>query len=324
MADKTHKNLNITQLNDLFLLLVKLIHTEINHLTQALQLDTNTVLTLVSDLKHMGLDISIKANNVHLLNNIDILDIELLITTLNKHHINKPLSYYFASDSTNNIARNHKSTGIYLADYQYEGKGRRKKKWLTPLAQSVALSISYDFNFSLQQLTGLNIAVGVAILNTAAYFNCNNIGVKWPNDVLRGKEKVAGILIEATGNTQKCRAIIGIGLNWNVRQELLDIIDQDCCNIDIKNTSRTEFIAQLIIQVADIIKEFSLNGLTRILPQWQSRDLFTGQTVNILQDNITHQAKYIGVNLDGSLQIETSNQSKTIASGEVSIKQIND
>lgn len=320
MANQTHINVNTAQLNDLFLLLVKIPNTEINHLSQVLHLNANAIHRLITELNQMGLDISVRENKVNLSNPIDTLDIDLLASILKENHINKPLSYYFASDSTNHIARKESSTGLYISDYQCSGKGRRQKKWLTPLAQSIALSISHDFNFSLQQLTGLNIAIGVAIINTSNYFNCKNLGLKWPNDVLRDKEKIAGILIEASGNTQKCRAIIGIGLNWNIRHELLDSINQKCGNIDIHNTNRTEFLAQLIIEVENIIKEFSINGLTHILPHWQSKDLFVGQTVNIIQDQDICQVKYLGVNSDGSLQVKTSDQLKTIASGEVSIK----
>ena len=322
MANHSHKKLNLPKLNDLLQLLVKQTHIETNHLAQLLHLENTELQSLLDDLNHMGLDISIKTNKVHLNNPIDLIDRELLTTLLKNNTGIKPLHYFFASDSTNNIARSNNSTGIYLTDYQFQGKGRRKKKWITPLAQSVALSISHDFNFSLQHLAGLNIAIGVAIINTAAHFRCTDIGLKWPNDVLRGNEKVAGILIEATGNTKKCRAIVGIGLNWNIRQDLLDLIDQDCCNIGLKTTSRTKFIAQLITEVENIIKEFSINGLTHILPQWHACDLLTGQTINVLQEDITQQAQYIGVNSDGSLQIKIDDLPKTIASGEVSIKRL--
>ena len=320
MVDQKHKTLNDPKLESLFYLLVKTPQIKIDEISARLQIDVACVLSMVSTLKSMGLSVQILSNKIVLQQKIDAIDNKALLAQLTKNHIEKPLHYHFTSASTNQLARENKYPSIYISDYQFAGKGRRKKQWLTPLAQSIALSISHDFNFSLQKLTGLNIAIGVAIINTANYFACHHLGLKWPNDVLAIKGKVAGILIEASGNTQNCRAIIGIGLNWNIRQELLDSIEQDCCNIEINTVSRTEFIAQLIIQVDKVLSEFTDHGLRNLLPKWQSCDLFAGHNINILQNDTIKTAQYIGVNLDGALDVKIDGHAQTIASGEVSIR----
>jgi BirA family biotin operon repressor/biotin-[acetyl-CoA-carboxylase] ligase len=320
MDNQKHKTLNYPQLENLFYSLVNTPQIEINDLSTSLQLDVDSVLSLISTLNSMGLSIQILSNMIILQQKIDAIDSQALLTQLKSNHIEKPLHYHFASHSTNQLARENNTASIYISDYQYAGKGRRKKQWLTPLAQSVAISISHDFKFSLQSLTGLNIAIGVAIINTASSFGYHHLGLKWPNDVLANKGKVAGILIEASGNTKNCRAIIGIGLNWNIRQELLDTIEQDCCNIEINTTTRTEFIAQLIIQVNKVLSEFTDYGLKNLLPKWQTSDLFTGHNINILQNDTIKKAQYLAVNLDGSLQVNIDEHIQTIASGEVSIR----
>lgn len=320
MDNQKHKTLNDPQLENLFYSLVNTPQIKINDLCISLQLDVDSVLSLISSLISMGLSIQTISNTIILQHKIDAIDSKALLNKLNNNQIKKPLHYYFASHSTNQLASENNTAGIYISDYQYAGKGRRNKQWLTPLAQSIAISISHDFNFSLQRLTGLNIAIGVAIINTATYFDYHHLGLKWPNDVLANKGKVSGILIEASGNTQNCRAIIGIGLNWNIRQELLDSIEQDCCNIEINTISRTEFIAQLIIQVNKVLSEFTDHGLKNLLPKWQANDLFTGHNINILQNDSIKKAQYIGVNLDGSLQVKIDDYPQTIASGEVSIR----
>jgi BirA family biotin operon repressor/biotin-[acetyl-CoA-carboxylase] ligase len=320
MDNQKHKTLKDPQLENLFFLLVKTPQVEIEDLSTRLHLDTDTILSMISILNSMGLAIHTRSNKVTLEQDINAIDYKELLTQVRNNDIEKSLHYHFASHSTNQLAREDNSAAIYISDYQYAGKGRRKKQWLTPLAQSIALSISHDFNFSLQKLTGLNIAIGVAIINTAKHFSCHHLGLKWPNDVLAKKGKVAGILIEASGNTQNCRAIIGIGLNWNIRQKLLNSIEQECCNIKINAVNRTEFIGQLIIQVHKAILEFTNNGLINLLPKWQANDIFTGHTINILQNDTSKKAKYIAVNLDGSLHVEINNQTQTIASGEVSIR----
>jgi BirA family biotin operon repressor/biotin-[acetyl-CoA-carboxylase] ligase len=320
MVDQEHKALNDPQLENLFLLLVNEPQIEIKELSTRLQLDVDTILSMISTLNNMGLAIHTLSNKVTLKQNFDAIDNKKLLTQLRTNDIEKPLHYYFASNSTNQLARDNQTEAIYISDYQYAGKGRRKKQWLTPLAQSIALSISHDFDFSLQKLTGLNIAIGVAIINTAKHFGCYNLGLKWPNDVLANNGKVAGILIEASGNTQNCRAIIGIGLNWNIRQGLLDSIEQGCSNIEINTTCRSDFIGKLIIQVHKVILEFTNHGLKHLLSKWQANDMYSEHSINILQNDISTKAKYIAVNLDGSLHVEIDNQTQIIASGEVSIR----
>lgn len=293
-----------------------------DQLKTILHCDESELIDLISDLKQMGLDISVKDKNIRLLNPIDVIDVESITSILIQSNIAKPINYIFSTTSTNQIANSSKNDRIYLADYQNSGKGRQEKRWISPLGQSIAISITHNFNFGLNQLSGLNIAIGVAIIQTAKYFGIQGLGLKWPNDVIGEMGKIAGILIQLSGNKQKSHAIIGIGLNWNVREKLFESIEQECMNIPQTNVSRSEFIAQLIVQVEAMLKEFSNNKLQNILEHWQQHDIYKEQTVNILQDELKWQAKYIGINAQGLLLVEKSGNLKTIANGVVSIRKV--
>ncbi|VAW41610.1 hypothetical protein MNBD_GAMMA01-2056 [hydrothermal vent metagenome] len=308
-----------TLLDNLYNLLLDSSHTHINTLSAKLQLNNEAIDKLLSVLSYMGLDICRSADIVQVKNKFDSIDLNLLTTTLSQAQIHKSINYYFSTTSTNKKAKEATNPAIYLSEHQSAGMGRKEKKWLTPLGQSIALSITHDFEFGLGQLSGLNIATGVAIINTAKKCGCSSLGLKWPNDVLGSQGKVAGILIEASGNNQSCHVIIGIGVNWSVTESLLDTIEQDCMNIEIKSFSRTEFIAQLIIEVETIIAEFAQNRLINIQSNWQKHDLFINQTITVLQDNKHWQAKYIGINQQGCLQVATTQGMKTLTNGEVSI-----
>ena len=291
-------------------------------LCKILELDKKNIQVLISRLKNMGLDIYQKVDKIKLITKVQRLDIDLIKTKINKAQIDKPINYYFSTTSTNKLAKQEQKTAIYISEHQSAGKGRQARLWITPLAQSIAISISHDFNFGLNELSGLNIAIGVAIINTVKKYGYSHLGLKWPNDVLGQDGKVAGILIEATGNKTTSRVTIGIGINWQVRQSLLDSIEQDCMNIKIDNCSRTEFIASLIIAVEEILIEFTQNKLKNIIPIWQQFDALSEQTINIITDNKIQQAKYIGINQHGLLRVEIDQQIKTLASGEVSIRKI--
>ena len=312
-------NKKLAQLEALYNLLVSNPDTGVNELSLLLKLTPETILQLLSKLITMGLDIYIKRDTIRLKNKVDCLDSDLIVSTIKKVGIKKPIHYSFSIASTNEQAAKDKNQAIYICNHQSAGVGRQSKSWLTPLGQSIAISISHDFKFGLGQLSGLNIAIGVALINTIKKCGYNHLSLKWPNDIFGQDGKVAGILIEASGNNSKCRAIIGIGLNWQIQQSLLASIEQKCMNIDIQGYTRTEFISKLIIEIEQVVCEFSQNKLTNIKSQWDKHDAFINQNINIIYKNKIDRARYIGINQQGLLTVKLNNEMKTLASSEVSI-----
>ena len=295
---------------------------EVNSEQLANELSLDNLGHLVSCLRHMGLDIQQNSRSICLNHTEPKLDLELITNSLKLAQINKPLNYLFTTSSTNKIARENKQSAIYIADHQSTGHGRAAKQWLTPLGQSIALTLSHNFDFGLQHLSGLNIAIAVAIIKTIKKCGYDHIGIKWPNDLLGSAGKVAGILIEISGNNSHCQAHIGIGINWQIRQSLLDSIDQDCMNIGIKGYSKSEFIVMLIIELENILQEFTTNRLSNIIKIWRQYDVFVGKKINIISDNQITPAEYIGINEQGLLSVKLNKETKTLASGEVSIRKV--
>jgi BirA family biotin operon repressor/biotin-[acetyl-CoA-carboxylase] ligase len=286
------------------------------------ELSLNNIEALVSGLRQMGLDIHQNKQVIYLNHNCEKPDQELIANELRLTQINKPIHYVFTTSSTNKIARENKQPAIYIADHQSAGHGRASKQWLTPLGQSIALTLSHNFDCGLQHLSGLNIAIAVAVIQTINKCGYNHLGLKWPNDLLGIDGKVAGILIEISGNTSSCQAHIGIGINWQIRQCLLDSIEQDCMNIGISNYSKSEFIVMLIIEIENILQEFSTNKLSNIIKIWRQHDALAGKKINIIRDNKNTLADYIGINEQGLLRVKMNKEIKTLASGEVSIRKV--
>lgn len=309
-------------LNGLYDLLIQKSTINFDELKKCLGIFEKDIISLTFELINMGLDIHIKDESVTLAHKIDKIDLATLSKKLKLAHVDKPIIYLFSTSSTNESAKANNTPSIYISDHQSAGRGRRLKTWITPLGQSIALSISHQFNCGLSGISGLNIAIGVAIIKTIQKFNTINVGLKWPNDVLATGGKIAGILIDASGNNNECIVTIGIGMNWNIRQPLLDAIEQECMNLGLTHVSRTEFIIQLIIQVEKSIKIFEQSQLEQILADWNKHDIYLGKTINIIQDKTTTQAHYIGINKKGYLQVEIDGKEKSLASGEVTIRKV--
>ena len=106
---------------------------------------------------------------------------------------------------------------IVVAENQQEGKGQRGSNWVSEVGKNLTFSVLVkNFTTKHDSIFVLNILVANALLNTLNKFQIPNVSIKWPNDILSGKKKVAGILIENSfKSANEITSIIGIGLNVN-------------------------------------------------------------------------------------------------------------
>ncbi len=106
---------------------------------------------------------------------------------------------------------------IVVAENQQEGKGQRGSNWTAEVGKNLTFSVLVkDFTTKHDSIFVLNILVANALLNTLNKIQIPNVSIKWPNDILSGKKKIAGILIENSfKSTNEITSVVGIGLNVN-------------------------------------------------------------------------------------------------------------
>lgn len=125
--------------------------------------------------------------------------------------LGRPHAHYRLIDSTNARARELATRGaphgtLVTADEQSAGRGRQGRTWTAPPGRALLASIVIRDPPRL-----LPLAAGVAVAEAVE----RDAQIKWPNDVLVGGRKVAGILVE--GRPQEAWAVVGIGLNVALR-----------------------------------------------------------------------------------------------------------
>lgn len=107
---------------------------------------------------------------------------------------------------------------VIITDEQSKGRGQRGNKWLTTPGKNITMSLILKPNFiTVTNQYFLNMAISIAVNNTIKnYLDHLKCEIKWPNDVLVNRKKIAGILIEngLTGRNLEF-SIVGIGLNVN-------------------------------------------------------------------------------------------------------------
>ena len=123
--------------------------------------------------------------------------------------------------STNTYALSLKSEEIFkeglvfVADYQYQGKGQRGSFWESEVGKNLIISVVIEPNLPIGRKFDITKIVAVALtdLLLAIGFKAQ---IKWPNDILIGHRKIAGILIDnIISRGVVTHSVIGIGLNVN-------------------------------------------------------------------------------------------------------------
>jgi BirA family biotin operon repressor/biotin-[acetyl-CoA-carboxylase] ligase len=211
------------------------------------------------------------------------------------------------------------------AEIQTQGRGRRGRTWHSGLGGGLTFSVLWRFNQGPGLLSGLSLAVGVALIRALREAGVTDATLKWPNDVLHNFRKLAGILIELQGDALgPSAAVIGIGLNLKVSDQIKDQVDQavvDIYSVSGAAPSRSILLGQILSNLAEVLLEFEEGGFSAMQEEWSRYHAYHGKQVQLsLPNGIRHSGRVMGVAEDGSLLIETNSGLQRFGVGEISLR----
>jgi BirA family biotin operon repressor/biotin-[acetyl-CoA-carboxylase] ligase len=232
------------------------------------------------------------------------------------------------TDSTNRQALANAPQDIgkahaWFAEYQTAGRGRRGRTWQGGFAQNLACSLAYKFDLPMNALAGLSIAVGAGLANCLAGYGVNDLGLKWPNDLLWQNKKMAGILLEVQGeSTGPSTAVIGLGLNLQLDKQSAELIDQPYASLQQTGVeyNRNRLAGDILQTLLKVCDTYAQQGLQPFIDMWRAFDLYQGRQVLIRSAQQQWQGLYTGVAQDGGLLLEIDKQIKRFYAGEVSLR----
>lgn len=111
---------------------------------------------------------------------------------------------------------------VVVAEHQTAGRGRLDRRWETPPRAALIFSVLLRPTVELGAWPWLPLLTGYAV-ERALRAHGHAAGLKWPNDVLIGERKVAGILVERVESASGPAAVVGIGLNVDLTPEELPV-----------------------------------------------------------------------------------------------------
>lgn len=212
---------------------------------------------------------------------------------------------------------------VCLAELQSSGKGRRGRVWHSPPAANLYLSIATFLPQSVLAKGGLSLAVAVAISRVLEHAGLDRIGIKWPNDVLVGGKKIAGVLVEAAGELHgDARVIIGVGLNVAMPESVTLELDQPWTDLSREGRplSRNQLAVMLLQELIVMLDDYTADFGQQWLDAWRKWDLTYDQPVllSLSDKQLTGIAR--GIDSHGLLMLEHDGQIHSYASGDVSLR----
>lgn len=237
-------------------------------------------------------------------------------------------------DSTNSLLLRKAALGApggscVVAEMQTAGRGRRGRQWQASLGGSLTFSLLWRFSQGAAFLSGLSLAVGVALMRALRDVGLSGAELKWPNDVLHGYRKLAGILIELQGDMLgPSAAVIGVGLNVRLSGQAIDRIDQavvDLHTLTGASPDRNRLLALLLGRLADVLQQFEAEGFAPLREEWAGYHAYHGKPVRLMMPAGHHrEGTVLDVADDGALVVQSGDDVQRFTSGELSLRGVGD
>jgi BirA family biotin operon repressor/biotin-[acetyl-CoA-carboxylase] ligase len=263
---------------------------------------------------------------------VEWLDEQQIVGFLGEHAGQFSVEVLEQADSTNRVLLQKAALGAasgscVVAELQTAGRGRRGRNWLAALGGGLTFSVLWRFEQGAASLSGLSLAVGVAVRRALWGAGVQESMLKWPNDIVCGDRKLAGILIEMQGDISgPCAVVIGIGLNFRLSPALRGQIDQpvtDVIELARVTPSRNRLLAGILTQLADVLAEFGQRGFSALRREWKSAHCHQDRPVRMTMPNgAQEEGMARDVADDGALLLETPQGMRRYTSGEVSLRGI--
>jgi BirA family transcriptional regulator, biotin operon repressor / biotin---[acetyl-CoA-carboxylase] ligase len=296
-------------------------------LAQRFKVTRATIWNAVKHAESLGVEIfSVRGRGYKLPQAIELLDKNLVLNAIGEQRAWFSLQILDEVASTNTYLMQQKGAAhasCVAAHIQTHGKGRRGRAWVSQLGASLTFSLLWRFQCGAAALSGLSLAVGVALIRALNSLGVNDAQLKWPNDVLIDGKKLAGILIELQGDLEgPSAAVIGVGFNLHLPKNVLASIDQPA--IDLASTKKIDqnvLLGTLLKHLADVLSSFETVGFIGLRDEWLRYHAYENKPVRMLLPNGTAvQGVVRNVADDGILLVETALGLQRFSAGEISLR----
>lgn len=229
--------------------------------------------------------------------------------------------------STNAVATERAREGapegtVVVAEHQTAGRGRLDRTWEAPPRSSLVFSVLLRPTVPATSWPWLPLLTGHTVAKTLRSRGYAAAAVKWPNDVLLGERKVAGILVERVDTPDGPAAVVGIGLNVSQRPEEIPVPTGTSLALESgEEPDRTTLLVALLTglrEAYDAWQAGGADGVARLRSSYAAACVTVGQQVRVeLPSGETLQGRATGVDDAGRLVVLGPAGESVVGAGDV-------
>lgn len=282
-------------------------------------------------LEHYGLQLeSVKGRGYRLLQPLELLNPQRIAGALSEpaRAVLSELHILDECGSTNALAMQRTEVGpahgyVCLAEYQTAGRGRRGRTWVSPYGSNIYLSCVAEFEGGVAALEGLSLAVGVALVEALTDLGVREVQLKWPNDLLWQGRKLAGILLEMSGDVSgRCQVVVGVGLNVRMAPASATGIDQPWVDVAsiCPDVSRNQLVAAVLNRLLPLLNSYARCGFAAYRETWEALHAYQNCAVDIHAGRTVVSGIVRGVSPVGALYLEVNGELQEFSGGEISLR----
>jgi BirA family biotin operon repressor/biotin-[acetyl-CoA-carboxylase] ligase len=253
----------------------------------------------------------------------DLLDQQKLDASIEGVHAET----YHVIDSTNSellrrAGRESINHHVVLAEFQYGGRGRRGRTWLSPYGRNLSMSLGMATDNEMSKLGGLSVVVGIALASELQELGVDAVALKWPNDVLVDDKKICGILVELVQREKQVEYVVGVGVNVALTDEEILQIGQPVTDLARHGVSlsRTTLVIHMINSLRRHLAHFEQQGFAPFVQAFNTIHKFHEQPCRLILPKQTIVGKAVGIGQNGELLLETGSGIEAFHGGEVSLR----
>ena len=215
------------------------------------------------------------------------------------------------------------------AEYQSAGRGRRTRSWFAPPGGSICLSIGWSFQSLPASIGALSLAAGVCVLRALKRSGVPGVELKWPNDLVAGDAKLAGVLAELRAEAAgPAFVVIGIGLNVALGASVLERVKAsgtlatDLATLSPAPPDRDAITAALLAETIAGLQQFERQGFSAFAAEWHAADALAGKAVQVKLDAGSIRGHARGIDAEGALCVQTRDGLQRFMTGDVSVRAV--
>ncbi len=286
-------------------------------LAEQLAISRAAIWARMDDLRAAGYDIAASPHfGYKLVSSPDALHADDLLARLNQVKIiGRDIQVFQETSSTNDVveklARDGVKEGVVVfAESQTKGRGRLGRKWISPTHKGLWFSVLLRPNFAPQETTQLTVISATALRRAIKTVCGVTADIKWPNDILIGGKKVAGILTEMSAEVDRVRhVILGIGVDVNLEaMEFSEELRKIATSLKIEvgeAISRAELATEILRELDFDYARVRAGKFSAVADEWESACVTIGKNVTVHVGDRKFRGHAEALDDDGALLVRT-------------------